>query len=82
MPSSPRRFPPPWSAELQPNYYVVRDADGQQLAYVYYLVFAFLSDFNAGCGAAPGLQRNKTSSAWLHDEGDDVVSYTADDEDW
>jgi hypothetical protein len=33
---SPRRFPAPWSAELQPNYYVVRDADGQQLAYVYY----------------------------------------------
>ena len=32
----PRRFPAPWSAELQPNHYVVRDADGQQLAYVYY----------------------------------------------
>jgi hypothetical protein len=31
-----RCFPPPWSAEVQPNYYVVRDADGQQLAYVYY----------------------------------------------
>ena len=31
-----RRFPPPWSAELQPGYYVVRDVDGQQLAYVYY----------------------------------------------
>jgi len=31
-----RRFPPPWTAEVQPNYYVVRDADGQQLAYVYY----------------------------------------------
>ena len=31
-----RHFPPPWSAELQPNYYVVRDADGQQLAYVYF----------------------------------------------
>ena len=29
-------FPPPWSAELQPNHYVVRDANGQQLAYVYY----------------------------------------------
>jgi hypothetical protein len=27
--SSPRRFPTPWSAEVQPNYYVVRDADGQ-----------------------------------------------------
>jgi len=33
---SPRRFPAPWSAELQPNYYVVRDADGQQIAYIYY----------------------------------------------
>ena len=33
---SPCRFPPPWSAELQPNYYVVRDADRQQLAYVYF----------------------------------------------
>ena len=31
-----RRFPPPWSAELQPNYYVVRDANGQQISYVYY----------------------------------------------
>ena len=31
-----RRFPPPWSAELQPNHYVVRDADGQQIAYLYY----------------------------------------------
>ena len=31
-----RHFPPPWSAEVQPNYYVVRDADGQQLAYIYY----------------------------------------------
>ena len=31
-----RRFPPPWSAEVQPNYYVVGDANRQQLAYVYY----------------------------------------------
>ena len=28
--------PAPWSAELQPNYYVVRDANKQQLAYVYF----------------------------------------------
>jgi len=34
--SPSRRFPAPWSAEPQPNYYVVRDADGQQLAYIYY----------------------------------------------
>jgi len=33
---TPRRFPAPWSAEVQPNYYVVRDADGQQIAYVYH----------------------------------------------
>ena len=33
---TPRRFPAPWSAALQPNYYVVRDSDGQQIAYVYY----------------------------------------------
>ena len=31
-----RRFPPPWSAEVQPNHYVVRDANKQQIAYVYY----------------------------------------------
>jgi hypothetical protein len=34
MPVS-RRFPPPLTAEVQPNYYVVRDADGQALNYVY-----------------------------------------------
>ena len=34
MPS--RRFPPPWTAEVTPNYFIVRDAGGQQLAYVYY----------------------------------------------
>jgi hypothetical protein len=34
MPERP--FPAPWSAEVQPNHYVVRDANEQQLAYVYY----------------------------------------------
>jgi len=28
----PRRFPPPWTAEVTPNCFIVRDADGQQLA--------------------------------------------------
>src|SRR5262249_20003544 len=36
MPSSSRRFPSPWSSEFQPHYYVVRAANGQQLAYIYY----------------------------------------------
>jgi hypothetical protein len=30
-----RRFPPPWSAEPTPNCFIVRDANGQQIAYVY-----------------------------------------------
>jgi hypothetical protein len=33
---TPRRFPPPWFAEVAPNYFVVRDASGQKIAYVYY----------------------------------------------
>jgi hypothetical protein len=31
-----RRFPPPWSVEEQEACFVVRDHDGQQLAYVYF----------------------------------------------
>jgi hypothetical protein len=31
-----RRFPPQWSVEEQDACYVVRDHDGQQLAYVYF----------------------------------------------
>jgi hypothetical protein len=30
-----RRFPPPWSADKIPGGYVVRDANGQSLVYVY-----------------------------------------------
>jgi len=33
---TPRRFPPPWSAEEPDGYFVVRDHDGQQLAYVHF----------------------------------------------
>jgi hypothetical protein len=32
---SPRRFPPPWTVEQQAACFVVRDHNGQQLAYVY-----------------------------------------------
>ena len=34
--NSNRRFPPPWSVEEQPVCFVVRDHNGQALAYVYY----------------------------------------------
>jgi hypothetical protein len=30
-----RRFPPPWRAETIPGGYVVRDANGQALVYIY-----------------------------------------------
>jgi hypothetical protein len=31
-----RRFPPPWSVEELDACFVVRDSNGQQLAYVYF----------------------------------------------
>ncbi len=31
-----RLFPPPWSIEETAACYIVRDSDGQALAYVYY----------------------------------------------
>jgi len=35
MPTA-RRFLPPWTAEVTPNCFIVRDANGQALSYVYY----------------------------------------------
>jgi hypothetical protein len=35
MAEPPRRFPSPWHAEPMPGGYVVRDANGQALAYLY-----------------------------------------------
>jgi hypothetical protein len=35
MAEAPRRFPAPWRAEPIPGGHVVRDANGQALAYVY-----------------------------------------------
>jgi hypothetical protein len=34
--TNPRRFPPPWTVEEHPACYIVRDHDGQALAYVYF----------------------------------------------
>ena len=36
MPSSPRRFPVPWTAEEQAACFVVRDRTRQKFAYVYF----------------------------------------------
>jgi hypothetical protein len=35
MAEPPRRFPPPWRVDKIPGGHVVRDANGQALAYVY-----------------------------------------------
>jgi hypothetical protein len=35
MAEPPRRFPTPWRADKVPGGYVVRDATGQALAYIY-----------------------------------------------
>jgi hypothetical protein len=53
---SPRRFPSPWSVEEQEACFVVSDANGQKLAYVYFEEEPGLfsdsnsSDDNARCG--------------------------------
>jgi hypothetical protein len=36
MPDPVRRFPPPWSVEELEACFVIRDAGGQALAYVYF----------------------------------------------
>jgi hypothetical protein len=33
---SPRRFPPPWSIEERQESFIVKDANGQQIAYLYF----------------------------------------------
>ena len=33
---APRRFPPPWSIEERTESFIVKDATGQPLAYVYF----------------------------------------------
>jgi hypothetical protein len=35
MADPPRRFPPPWRADRTPHGYVVRDANGQEVAYIH-----------------------------------------------
>jgi hypothetical protein len=35
MADGSRRFPPPWRADKMPGGYVVRDANGQTIAYLY-----------------------------------------------
>jgi len=32
----PRRFPPPWSIEEHTESFIVKDANGQQIAYLYF----------------------------------------------
>jgi hypothetical protein len=33
---APRRFPPPWSIDEQTESFIVKDATGQPIAYVYF----------------------------------------------
>ena len=51
--SDARRFPPPWSVEEQKACFVVRDQNGQQLAYVYFEGQGPLGDFLFNCSTDP-----------------------------
>ena len=52
---SPRRFPPPWSIDEHEECFIVRDASGQALAYVYFVEQAAIID---QIGGAPHLLRD------------------------
>jgi hypothetical protein len=52
------RFPPPWSVEDQEACFVVRDHDGQQLAYVYF------EDEPGRRSAAKLLTRDEAGGSW------------------
>ena len=36
IPAEPRRFPPPWTVDEADACFILRDANGQALAYVYF----------------------------------------------
>ena len=55
-----RRFPPPWSAEEQSACFVVRDANGQQVAYVYYE-----SELCGDCNQNYCKRASKRLSEWI-----------------
>ncbi len=63
MTKPPRRFPPPWTIEepnpkLQRQCFIVRDADGQALAFVY------CEDEPGSRAAAKLLARDKVVPIW------------------
>jgi hypothetical protein len=58
-----RRFPPPWSVEEQEACFVVRDQDGQQLAYVY-----FRGRAGAAISGQAAQQRRGTADRGQHGE--------------
>jgi|SRR6266566_4536314 len=72
------RFPPPWTVEVTPNCFIVRDANWQALSYVYYesnpgrrSAAKLLSkdEGAADCGqhreAAPGQPNHPTAADFL-----------------
>ena len=63
-----RRFPPPWTAEVTPNCFIVRDANGQALSYVYY-------ESEPGTGARRPSCSAKTRSGGLRTRSPSCRSY-------
>ena len=53
----PRRFKPPWTAERIPGGYVVRDANGGELTYVY------AGEWRAGADNSKVLTMNEAREA-------------------
>ena len=65
-----RRFPPPWSAEETETCFIVRDANGQALAYVYF------EEEPGRRSAAHLLTRDEDSPTWVVVQFDQARSGT------
>jgi hypothetical protein len=61
----PRRFPPPWSVEETDACFIVRDANGQALAYVYFEDGSHLYSWQSLTVRAPLAWRLQCSDWWF-----------------
>jgi hypothetical protein len=63
MADASRRFPPPWRVDKIPGGHVVRDANGQALAYIYSRDNEASSGADGGRGAADRCQHRAATGA-------------------
>ena len=80
---TPRRYPPPWSIDELEECFVVKDQNGQQLAYVYFeddpqrgTTAKMLTKDEARRIATNVCPINGPTTSLLHDVGSSVAAHT------